>query len=438
MDLTIGVVPQGSIYDEVLFEMLDHHGVAYRSVDREGEPRKYPIVLISRYSEEAYTLALRSCNSESDVLIAEKIVAFDLVLSLLGGGAIDRRDNFDLAVNAEEKKLLSAVRERLFALKLPLVRKWYWPGSAKACCVLTHDIDWFDYSPFHKQVVKQSANPFRLLRLAFDSLIRKKDYGWNIPETAALEQEYGFKSTFFFQMSYGGKDLLEQSAEILKKQSFELALHGAETSYRDPESLRNELALFRERIGLDPRGLRYHILKFEPPHTWEIEAAAGLEYDATFYFNRFFGFRAGICFPYRPFSQHSRIPILELPTGYMDWTSLHKAQGAREQLETLEKTRTAVEGYHGVLVANFHNTYLNRETFPSVYRTFKALLETAKREGYWVATARECANWWQLRASVQIDPRLESGEVACSPSRAGVIVEREDGSSQMIAPSQTA
>ena len=99
MDLTIGVVPQGSIYDEVLFEMLDHHGVAYRSVDREGEPRKYPIVLISRYSEEAYTLALRSCNSESDVLIAEKIAAFDLVLSLLGGGAIDRRDNFDLDGN---------------------------------------------------------------------------------------------------------------------------------------------------------------------------------------------------------------------------------------------------------------------------------------------------------------------------------------------------
>ena len=74
MDLTIGVVSQGSIYDEVLYEMLDHHGVAYRPVDVIGEPRRYPIVLMSKYSEEAYTLALRSCSSESDIVIAEKVV----------------------------------------------------------------------------------------------------------------------------------------------------------------------------------------------------------------------------------------------------------------------------------------------------------------------------------------------------------------------------
>ena len=55
-------------------------------------------------------------------------------------------------------------------------------------------------------------------------------------------------------MSYGGKDLLEQSADILKKQSFELALHGAQTSCRDPESLRDWLALFRKRIGDSTRG----------------------------------------------------------------------------------------------------------------------------------------------------------------------------------------
>jgi hypothetical protein len=191
LDLTIGVVPQDSIYDEILYEMLDHQGMAYQVIGRGGESRKYPIVLLSKSSEEPYSLARRSCDAESDVIVAEKVVAFDAVLPLLAGTAADRRDNFDLVVNKEEEKLLSAVRARLFGLNLPLVRKWYWPGTANACCVFTHDIDWFDYSPFHKQIVRESANPFRLLRLALDSLVRKKDYGWNIPETTALEQEYG-------------------------------------------------------------------------------------------------------------------------------------------------------------------------------------------------------------------------------------------------------
>ena len=95
----------------------------------------------------------------------------------------------------------------------------------------------------------------------------------------------------------------------------------------------------------EPKGLRYHVLKFQVPLSWEIETATGFEYDATFYYNRFFGFRSGTCFPYRPFSQTSRLPILELPTGYMDWERpCIRKQDTREQLETLEKTRKAVEG----------------------------------------------------------------------------------------------
>jgi hypothetical protein len=432
MDLTIGVLPQGSVQDEVLCEMLDHQGLSYRVIDSDHEAGRYPVVLLSKYSEGPYSVALKLCDAESDVIVAERLVPIDDLLSLLGGVVKDRSDNFELAVNKAEEKLVSAIRERLFQLGLPLVHKWFWPGSAKACCVLTHDIDWFEYSPFHKQVVKESANPFRLVRLTFGSLVRKRDYGWNIPETVQLEQDYGFKSTFFFQMTYFGKDLLEESVNLLKKQAFEVGLHGAETSYKDPDSLRDEMELFRKRVGFSPTGLRYHVLKFEVPHTWEIEAAAGIEYDATFYHNRFFGFRAGTCFPYHPFSKESRLSILELPTGYMDWTSLYRNQNAKEQLETLELTRKAVEGYHGVFVANFHNTYLNHETFPSVYGTYKSLLESAKTERYWVATAQECASWWRLRASAQINPRLESGEVLCSPSSVDVVVERDGRERQVI------
>jgi hypothetical protein len=198
------------------------------------------------------------------------------------------------------------------------------------------------------------------------------------------------------------------------------------------------LERFKRWTGDDTRGLRYHILKFSPPSTWELESTAGLEYDATFYYNEYFGFRSGVCFPFRPFSKDSRLPILELPTGYMDWTSLHKVQDARAQLDTLERTRKAIERYHGVFVANFHNTYLNKDTFPNIYATFNSLLQSAKNEKYWVATAKQCSDWWRLRANEQIDPRWESGDVVCSPSSLDIVIEKEGSDTRMISPSKAA
>jgi hypothetical protein len=429
----VGVVTQGNVHDEVLLEMLDHQGVAYRIINSEADHSAYPTVLLSRYSEGAYAMARKSCESESDILVAEKNLDLDGTLALLQGLSTDKRDDFDLAVNKEEDKLLSLIRANLFGQNLPLARKWYWPKMAPMACVLTHDIDWFEYSPFHKQVLKQSANPVRLARLGIGALIRGKDYGWNIPEMVKLEQGCGYRSTFFFQTSYGTQDhFLEESAKLLKGGAFELALHGAHSSHNDAAALSKELDTFRSRTGESSRGVRYHILKFETPKTWEIQSSAGLAYDATFFHNRFFGFRAGVCFPYHPLSNELRIPILELPTGYMDWTAFHRRQGAREQVETFEQSRMAVEAYHGVFVANFHNTYMNKETFPTMYDIFKSLLETSKAKGYWVATADECARWWNLRTAAQIDPRLESGKVVCSPAGVDVIVERDGKDSETI------
>ena len=118
MDLSIGIVSQGTVYDELLCEMLDQQGLAYRVIGRAGEPRKYPIVMLSKYSEDAYSLALRSCESESGVIVAERFVSFDVALSLLSGALTDGRDDFGLEVDEEEEKLLSAVKARLFGTPL--------------------------------------------------------------------------------------------------------------------------------------------------------------------------------------------------------------------------------------------------------------------------------------------------------------------------------
>src|SRR5208337_799375 len=110
--------------------MLDHQGVAYRVIDVRQATERYPVVLLSKYFEDSHSLALESCAAESDVIVAERVVPLDKMLSMLGGAVADPRDNFELTVNREEDRLLSTIREHLFRLSLPLVRKWYWPRGA--------------------------------------------------------------------------------------------------------------------------------------------------------------------------------------------------------------------------------------------------------------------------------------------------------------------
>jgi peptidoglycan/xylan/chitin deacetylase (PgdA/CDA1 family) len=427
-DLRVGVVPDGSAYDHVLTEMLDHQGIAYRMMGSQGaEDGPYAAVLLARYSEKGYSEARRHCDKEADIVIAERELPMERLLLLLSGSVDERRDNFDLEVNKSEEILLSLVKERFFGSSLPLVRKWYWPKGSKACFVMSHDIDWFRYSPFHKQVLRQSSNPARLAGLALGSVALRKDYGWNIPEMIRLEKESGASSTFFFQTQYGPDDvMLEKSAKLLRKEEgFEIALHGSHGSHKDPTSLRDELQMLESKTGVRSRGVRYHILKFYVPLSWEIQCDAGLVYDATFYYNEYFGFRSGTCMPFRPISNGSKLPILELPTAYMDWTALHQELSAGEQIETIEKTRKLIESYNGAFVANFHNTYLNEGTFPGIYRSYRGLLKTVKEENYWIATASECAEWWYKRTAAQTNPRLESGEILVSKSEVDTIVEKE-------------
>ena len=56
-----------------------------------------------------------------------------------------------------------------------------------------------------------------------------------------------------------------------------------------------------------------------------------------------------------------------------------------------------VEHYHGLLMVNFHNTYLNRETFPDILELYRGVIERASERGYWLATAGSCSKWWRSR-----------------------------------------
>jgi peptidoglycan/xylan/chitin deacetylase (PgdA/CDA1 family) len=414
LNLTIGVVSQGTIYDEVLLELLDHQGIIYEIVG-ERQATLYPVVLISKDSDSARSLARTACDSDEGVLFAEKLVDMEQIFRYLAGSVEEKTDRLAPKVNEEELRLTEAIRSALSAANLPLVTKWFWPGMAKACCVLTHDVDWLSYGPFHKAVLKGGFGPGRLLSLAGIAVkggVGGKNFGWNVPETVDLESRHGVKSTFLLRTTYDdAQHLIKPTLEALRSKGFEIALHASNSSQSEEGLLREELRLFKEMVGSEPAGLRHHILKFSAPKTWEIESALRLEYDGTFAHNRYFGFRGGICFPYRPFGS-TRFPITELPMGFMDFTAMHKGLRGPRFSEKLAEVKETIEKFHGVLVVNFHNTYLNRETFPDIFGAYKTLLDDVTTEGYWVATAQECARWWQFRASARATVTMDaSGNV---------------------------
>jgi len=423
---------EGRLDDEVLAEMLEHQGVPFEEISSEstsGFSLRFPITVMSHGPADgpalqqgsfmgrqglSATRTVTGNGSAENVVVADEIVDFEKIAKLLRGERDNRKDNFDLEVNVAERKLLTCLAERMDDLGLPLVLKSNWPGGAKACCVLTHDVDWLSFSPFHKVVLKGLKNkPSRLPGLVYGGAVRGKNFGWNIPEIIELEKRYGYRSTFLMMTRYTeAKSLLAKSIELMRSSGCEIALHGSESSHLSVEALKAELELFRAEVGRYPKGVRNHILKFKAPYTWEYQAELGLEYDATFGYNRYFGFRGGVCFPYHPFNESGRLPIIELPTGFMDWTALHRKRDASAFGSYLETARRRVEEFNGLLVVNFHNTYLNGKTFPSILSEYEALLEKVTEEKYWVATAAECAAWWRKRASARLNPRLtESGEI---------------------------
>ena len=91
--------------------------------------------------------------------MGEEIVDIETILHMLGGLQDNKKDNLDLPVNEEGRKLVAAVGARMSEIGLPLVLKSPWPKGAKACCVLTHDIDFMSFSPFHKVVLRGSDHP---------------------------------------------------------------------------------------------------------------------------------------------------------------------------------------------------------------------------------------------------------------------------------------
>lgn len=422
--LTIGFVRTDRLKDEALMELLDHLGIIYVEADIR-DYMHFPCMIASINLSSGQSL------EGHNLIVADEVVPLDAIVLALSGDRVDEDDGFKLEINEYENNILQAIRRVFRESGYPLLRKWFWPNFSKACCILTHDVDWLSYSPFHRVVLgKESLR--RMISLAMQYLLKGEDYGANIKEIMELEGSRNIKSTFFFKTDYGKmNELARRALKLSKDAGFEVGLHGARRSHVDIEILKDELKLLEEKVNSKVQGIRYHRLKFGKGNTWNIEEDIGLKYDTTYSYREQFGFIAGLCHPFRPIDpvRKRRLILLEMPTAFMDWTALHKKFDENDIKQTLSKIMVAVERYNGCFAVNFHNTYLNKKTFEEVYNSYVWIIDELTTQGYWLTTAMDCCNWWNMRNGLSMEIRLKGDSIAGNSSLSDVpiVIEKPDG-----------
>lgn len=438
VSLNVGLVCDDSIYAEVLKEILNHQGILYKEIRKNSKTReKFSCIILARCTDENYELALRYCEAKNAILIVEKEIPLKFIL-LAFEGKIERSQN-DLLypiVNFYETILLEKIREVHYAFGLPFVRKWFWPNFYDVCCVITHDIDWLHYSPWHWAILR-GKSILQLIRLAYQSIVRRRNFGNNVSEIISRETRKNIRSSFFFLHKYkeiNQREFLGNFKE-LQEHGFGIGLHGY-YSHDDLVRLKEQKATLEKYVKTEVKGIRQHELNFLTPLTWKYEEEAGFTHDLTFSYNKKFGFRSGICLPYHPINilENRRFSIIEMPTPFMDWTVLHKRMNYEEAKRMFAMIRKNVEKFNGLLVTCFHNTYLNKETFPEINKLYSSILADLSQRNYWITTANECYKWWLQRENTEVGLALKgefiSGRTTACPIP--LIVENAKGEKKYV------
>lgn len=272
--------------------------------------------------------------------------------------------------------------------------KNFWPDDAPYAVCLTHDVD--NVYKWHLRKIISYVVKEQKIKELFSS-IGKKEY-WNFDTITSLEEQYGFRSTFFFLTTK--RDLIprynikrmKKVLHFLNKRGWEVGLHTGLYSYDDYNKLLNEKQTIENLLGEKISGVRNHYLRFNAPESWRIQQKSGFSYDSTIGFRETVGFRSGFCLPYYPydFKTHKILNILELPMTVMD-NAMFLYENPNKTFDELIET---VKKFNGLLVVNWHQSVFDEKDYPEYTQMYKAMLERFKRDNAFVGTCKDVAEWW--------------------------------------------
>lgn len=317
---------------------------------------------------------------------------------------------------------------------LPVLQKMHWPNGKKFAVCLAHDIDWLNKWKIGLYEIKpqllRSGKLF--LHFEFKSLVdllatihlalSRKNLYRNLKETVAIEDEFGYKSTFYFfgnrkndyfgMDAYGGaysitNDKIKRFIKDISKKGWEIGLHGSYNSYDDKSMLGIEKRILEETLGNEVKGVRQHYQRFDVPTTWEAQQHAGFVYDATLGYSDHVGFRASICFPFAAYNvlDDVRYKLMEIPLNVVDEILVMKCIRSSKALKEIKKFLEEIKGlidtlkmHNGVMVLLWHPF----EKYHGSILAYKKILKYLKELDAYVATCEEVVDWWDRRDSLKV------------------------------------
>jgi hypothetical protein len=197
-------------------------------------------------------------------------------------------------------------------------------------------------------------------------------------------------------------DMLDQ----LRRSDCEVAVHGID-AWHSERSGRAELARISACTGELRAGIRMHWLYFDD--SYGILDSAGFDYDATCGFNDAVGFKAGTSQVFMPLESNR---LLELPLHVQD-TSLFLSARMRlpddEAWMRVAEVLAATARNGGVVTLSWHDRSLSPERLWDDF--YRRVIDDAKRDNAWFATAQQIVDWFRLRRSIRFDSVDYSGDV---------------------------
>jgi peptidoglycan/xylan/chitin deacetylase (PgdA/CDA1 family) len=302
-----------------------------------------------------------------------------------------------------------------------------WPSGAPFALFLSHDVDQIhdrelfrilaDLNHIRRRLTQGEPGNARLsLQRVLRSFCRPKRTLLDFETILEIERRHEFRSTFFLlhdkyfarqgaRYSFAEKELGEIGRRVLGA-GCELGVHGGYYRFNNADLYRESKEALAEVFGIQPAGIRNHLLRFSYPETWRAQAQAGFQYDATYGLPDTLGPRDGLAFPFFPSDRDRRqtLDLLELPLTIMDTTLFRylKLQGD-QALESAWEAVKRVADAGGLVTLLWHNNFFNEPEYWDWQMVYERLLERLAGLKPWCATGAEINRWWRARAAIRVE-----------------------------------
>jgi hypothetical protein len=206
-----------------------------------------------------------------------------------------------------------------------------------------------------------------------------------VQDVVSMSLTHGLRSTVYWKASRRGKfdsgynpshPAITRILGWLRDRGVEMGLHAGYETYLRPDRLLQEAKTLAEALGEWPLGGRAHYLRWQP-ETWADWEACNLSYDTSLGCADETAFRAGTCYPYRPWllSQDREASIIELPLVVMDATLVSYLKMTPEQsMQRVSECLARCQVVGGVFTLLWHNAILIDPRYEGFYDQILNLL----------------------------------------------------------------